>query len=279
MHEAPVRRFALRAALGCPRGRARINDFPAHFDQGLLIMRLQPTSSRKSIRAGSGTRRPKPNMRRPFLEPLERRVVLTTPGTWQSLAATNPGSGPTYGQALAVLSDGTVMVQSGNNSPSNSWYDLSPAQTGNTFPGTTTNTGNYVNGTWSSLAASGTWQTPTPEKRLFNTSALLPSGQVFAIGGEYSSPDPFTGTAEIFTPSTTGGPGSWRRSQPSQRRRRAPISYRTASPARAIRLPSPLRRTPKRRPARPRACTLANKFSYLVSMETPLPTAPGPSPM
>ena len=242
-------------------------------------MRSQTPSFRKPIRFGSGTRRPKPNMRRPYLEPLERPALLTTPGTWQSLAATNPGSGPTYGQALAVLSDGTVMVQSGNNNPSNSWYDLSPAQTGNTFPGTTTNTGNYVNGTWSSLAASGTWQTPTPETRLFNTSALLPSGQLFAIGGEYSSPDPFTGTAEIFTPSTTGGPGSWAQVPTIPTPPTRPISYRTASAARAIRLPSRSRRTPKLPPARLQACILANKCSYLVLQETPLPMAPGRSPM
>ena len=186
----------------------KLDDFPAHFDQGLLNMRLQQTGIRKSLRSRGGKRVPSPHRPRLNLESLEGRMLLTTAGTWQALAATNPGSGPTYGQALAVLSDGTVMVQGGQNAPSNTWYDLTPAQTGNTFPGTTTNTGNYVNGTWSSLAASGTWSTPA-EMRLFNVSAVLPSGQVFTIGGEYTSPDPFTGTDEIFTPSTTGGPGSW----------------------------------------------------------------------
>ena len=171
-------------------------------------MRFQQTVIRESLRPGGGKRLPSPHRRRLSLESLESRTLLTTPGTWQTLAATNPGSGPTYGQALALLSDGTVMVQGGQNAPSNTWYDLTPGQTGNTFPGTTTNTGNYVNGTWSPLAASGTWSTPN-EMRLFNTSAVLPSGQVFTIGGEYTSPDPFTGTDEIFTPSTSGGPGSW----------------------------------------------------------------------
>ena len=143
-----------------------------------------------------------------MLENLEDRVVPVVAGTWQSLAATNPGSGPTYMQALALLTDGTVMVQSGQNASSNTWYQLSPAQTGNTFQGTTTNTGNYVNGTWSSLANSGAFISP-PEQRLFDTSAVLPSGNVFTIGGEYTTPEPFTGTSEIFTPSTSGGPGSW----------------------------------------------------------------------
>ena len=163
---------------------------------------------RESLRSGGGKRGQRQHRRALRLESLEGRVLLTTPGTWQALAATNPGAGPTYGQALALLSDGTVMIQGGQNAPSNAWYDLTPAATGNTFPGTTTNTGNYVNGTWTSLAAAGTWSTPA-EMRLFNVSAVLPSGKVFTIGGEYTSPDPFTGTDEIFTPSTSGGPGSW----------------------------------------------------------------------
>ncbi len=137
-------------------------------------------------------------------ECLEPRRLLA--GTWSPLAAS--GSGPSYMQALALLANGSVMVQSGQNSPSNTWYALAPTATGNTFPGTTTNTGNYVNGAWSSLANSGTWLTPN-EQRLFDVSAVLPDQQVFTIGGEYSSPDPFTGTSEIFTPSNSGGPGSW----------------------------------------------------------------------
>ena len=100
------------------------------------------------------------------------------------------------------------MVQAGNNGPSNTWYLLTPGQTGNTFPGTAANTGNYVNSAWSALASSGGSISPA-EQQLFNTSALLPSGNLFSIGGEYSSPEPFTALSEIFTPSTTGGPGSW----------------------------------------------------------------------
>ncbi len=168
-------------------------------------------SFRPAIRSTRSKVHVQPRRGRRFrLEILEDRLVLTTPGTWQALAATNPGSGPTYMQALAILSDGSVMVQSGQNASSNTWYDLTPGATGNTFQGTSIATGNYVNGTWSALANSGTWLTPA-EQRLFNTSAVLPSGNLFTIGGEYTSPDPFTGTSEIFTPSTTGGPGSWAR--------------------------------------------------------------------
>ncbi len=41
-----------------------------------------------------------------------------------------------------------------------------------------------------------------PEQRLFNTSALLPDGRLFTIGGEYTTPHPFSGTSEIFNPVT-----------------------------------------------------------------------------
>jgi PKD domain/Matrixin len=161
---------------------------------------------RWNVRAGRRTSSEMNRLSRPGLEALEDRVCPITAGTWQPLAAS--GSGPSFMQALALLSDGTVMVQAGNNGPSNTWYLLTPGQTGNTFPGTATNTGNYVNSAWSALASSGGSISPA-EQQLFNTSALLPSGNVFSIGGEYSSPEPFTALSEIFTPSTTGGPGSW----------------------------------------------------------------------
>ena len=46
------------------------------------------------------------------------------------------------------------------------------------------------------------------EGRAFFPAALLPNGNAFVVGGEYSSPDPFTNTAEIFNP-TTGPTGTW----------------------------------------------------------------------
>ena len=138
--------------------------------------------------------------RRGFVEPLEQRRLLSV-GTWQALAASGTGPAGNYAQAMVLLGDGSVMVQGGQNQSSNSWFDLAPTASGNTFPGTSTNTGNYVNGAWSSLASSGTWLTP-PEKRLFNTTALLPDGRVFSIGGEYTTPHPFSGESDIFSPTT-----------------------------------------------------------------------------
>jgi hypothetical protein len=41
---------------------------------------------------------------------------------------------------------------------------------------------------------------------LFFTTAMLPNGKVFAVGGEYPS---FSNTAEIFDPLANGGLGSW----------------------------------------------------------------------
>ncbi len=94
------------------------------------------------------------------------------------------------------------MVQAGQNQPSNTWFNLAPGTSGNTFPMRTfNNTGNYVNGTWSSLASSGTWSSPARTTTLQHLG-LLPDGRLFTIGGEYSTPHPFTGTSEIFDATT-----------------------------------------------------------------------------
>ena len=111
---------------------------------------------------------------------LEARVVLTS--SWTSLAASGTAP-PNGGAAMMLLSNGTVLVQDGlnsNGSYSNSIYNLSPQA----------NTGSYVNGGWSGLQA-------MKETRLFFTTATLPDGKIFAVGGEYPSN---SNTAEIYDP-------------------------------------------------------------------------------
>jgi hypothetical protein len=103
-------------------------------------------------------------------------------GNWYNLAPANPNAGPTGTQDVVLLSDGTVMVQGGQNAATTSWYRLSPDPTGN-----------YQVGSWSSLPSMKTG-------RLFFPSALLPDGRFFVVGGEYSTPYDFTNTAEIFNP-------------------------------------------------------------------------------
>ena len=97
------------------------------------------------------------------VEPLETRMMPA--GTWQPLAPTNPASGPTDTDIALLLSDGTLMIQPKTTSPNNVWYRLAPDATGN-----------YVTGTWSALASMS-------EQRYVFSSALLPDGRVFVLGG------------------------------------------------------------------------------------------------
>ncbi len=86
---------------------------------------------------------------------------------------------------MQLLSDGTVMVQGGNNEASKRWYQLKPNVSGS-----------YVNGSWSQLASMNL-------QRLFAPAAVLPSGKVLIMGGEYSGPNTdsnFTNTGEIYDP-------------------------------------------------------------------------------
>jgi hypothetical protein len=110
---------------------------------------------------------------------LEDRTVPT--GTWQTVNAS--GSAPAGTEALMLLSDGSVAAQVGVNSATATWTRLIPDSTGN-----------YVTGSWSPMASMNVG-------RLFFPTAMLPNGQVYAIGGEYSTPN-FTNTAEIYNPLT-----------------------------------------------------------------------------
>ncbi len=102
-------------------------------------------------------------------------------GNWTALTNLAPASIST----MMLLSDGTVMAQSGGTS--RAWYRLTPDASGS-----------YVNGTWSTLAPMGL-------ERLYFTSDVLTDGRVFVVGGEYSGPtgaQNLTNTGEIYNPVT-----------------------------------------------------------------------------
>ena len=109
------------------------------------------------------------------LESLEPRQLLT--GSWTNLSAS--GSGPANGIAMMLLSDGSIAVQDGGTSPGANWYKLTPDSNGN-----------YVNGHWTQIDSMN-------EARRFSTTATLPDGRIFVIGGEYPK---FSNTAEIYDP-------------------------------------------------------------------------------
>jgi hypothetical protein len=111
-------------------------------------------------------------------------LALTVPaiaaGTWTALQNQVPG-----GQGvnlLLLLPDGTVMAAGNNGSTiGNTWYRLTPD-----------NTGSYANGTWTQLAT-------CPNTRLYHPAEVMRDGRVFTAGGEYGSGGPH---ADIFNPAT-----------------------------------------------------------------------------
>jgi len=87
----------------------------------------------------------------------------TQPGAWTPLK-----NQPTFQTDTALLlTDGSVMV---HEYMSPNWWRLKP-----------TNTGSYVNGTWSQLASMQSNYGP-----LYYGSAVLPDGRVLVEGGEYN---------------------------------------------------------------------------------------------
>ena len=129
-------------------------------------------------RRGRGRSRSQKNRRSLCLESLETRTLMT--GTWTTLA--NPVPSPNGTGTMLLQPDGTVMVEGGAATPSQDWYKLTPDSSGN-----------YADGTWSSLA-------PMNVGRRFFASDVLPSGNVFVAGGEYSTAGGDTNTGEIYNP-------------------------------------------------------------------------------
>jgi hypothetical protein len=118
-------------------------------------------------------------------------------GPWQSLThgypalqATNP----------LLLTDGTVIV---NEACSQTWYKLTPD-----------NTGSYVNGSWSQIAS-----LPSGYGPIYFASAVLPDGRVIINGGEYNisnncNPAVHTALGAIYDPvadtwTSVSSPSGW----------------------------------------------------------------------
>jgi hypothetical protein len=117
-------------------------------------------------------------------------------GTWQSLQ-----NQPNFAaDTMLLLTDGTVMC---HEYSTNRWQRLTPD-----------GTGNYVNGTWSSLQSmKDNNAIPTSKggptfAPLYFASAVLRDGTVFVAGGEYNSgnPDSDLVATEIYDPVSD----SWR---------------------------------------------------------------------
>jgi hypothetical protein len=99
-------------------------------------------------------------------------------GAWQPLLAAPPFS---PGE-MALLTDGTVIV---HESSTSDWWRLTPD-----------NFGSYVNGAWSRIASFPSGYAPT-----FFGIAVLPNGNVVAIGGEYNlGSDAWTSLGAMYDP-------------------------------------------------------------------------------
>ncbi|HLW88451.1 MAG TPA: kelch repeat-containing protein [Terriglobales bacterium] len=114
-------------------------------------------------------------------------------GTWTKLAHQ-----PTFETDTALmLTDGTVMMHQYN---SGNWWRLTP-----------TNTGSYVNGTWTQLASMQAGYAP-----LYFASVVLPDGRVLVEGGEYNNLQGVeTNLGDIYDPTTNtwtavNPPTGWR---------------------------------------------------------------------
>lgn len=83
-------------------------------------------------------------------------------GTWTQLTNLAPDNTG----VMMLLTDGSVMVQ--GYTPLSRWMRLTPDATGS-----------YINGTWSNLA-------PMSRQRLYFASHVLPNGNPWVLGGEYS---------------------------------------------------------------------------------------------
>ncbi len=111
---------------------------------------------------------------------------------WQRVTAAAPFGANGGGTAL-LMTDGTVMIQDNEAG----WYSLAPD-----------NTGNYVNGTWTTKAS-----LPNHYGPLYFASAVLADGKLIVNGGEYNFfRDAETNQGAIYDPLTN----VWTPVQPPQ---------------------------------------------------------------
>jgi hypothetical protein len=105
--------------------------------------------------------------------------------TWITVTNTPPAA---LGTAL-VLTNGTVFAQGmqADGYATGNWYTLTPDSTGS-----------YINGTWKKMGTMPTGYSP-----LYYASAVLPSGEVVVIGGEYNNDaTEETNLGAIYNPAT-----------------------------------------------------------------------------
>jgi hypothetical protein len=111
---------------------------------------------------------------------------FATTATWTKLKNPSPYSAGT----MLLLTDGTIMV---SQAYYGIWMKLTPDSTGS-----------YINGTWSTVESMSV-------PRLYFASQVLPSGEVWVAGGEYSGtglPDNWSGAAETYNPISNRWTGS-----------------------------------------------------------------------
>jgi hypothetical protein len=119
-----------------------------------------------------------------------------TAGTWTK--TTNPP--PSAVAHALLLTDGSVLVNSFFfSSHTDTWYRLVPDSTGS-----------YINGSWVTASS-----LPTGYNPLYFGSAVLPSGQVTVLGGEYNNGSAvWTNKGALYNPSlntwsTLAAPTGW----------------------------------------------------------------------
>jgi hypothetical protein len=127
-------------------------------------------------------------------------ILPAGPALGSFASVTSIGTGNGIGTML-LLTDGSVLVDGGNNNQNPNWYRLIPDTSGTTV--------NYAGGSWHTLTNSFLG-------RLYFGSVVMQDGKVMVLGGEFdttANPQPNDSPAgEIFTPPTTsGGMGSWQK--------------------------------------------------------------------
>ena len=111
-------------------------------------------------------------------------------GGWSNLANVPPGGPYNFGNPL-LLTDGTVIL---HRTDGRDWYKLTPS-----------NTGSYINGTWTQIAPMQPGYGPK-----FFASAVLPDGRVIVEGGEYNLGNAADwGTQGAIYDPATGATGTW----------------------------------------------------------------------
>ncbi len=111
-------------------------------------------------------------------------VSITVTPRW--VTTTNPVPNEDGSGLTLLLTNGDLLVKGGGDNDTNAWYIVKPDSQGN-----------YADGTWT---ATGNMNVA----RLFFGSSVLLNGDVFVVGGEYSSDNGggFSNSAEIYNPNT-----------------------------------------------------------------------------